>query len=177
MKKKIIFGSMLSVFILMMLPSIPAVKYDVAVKANESSLIDELQDIDVTDFKERIQKINIHELREELKNINIKNAVEELKEKIKENPAQPQCIVTFMALILLLKVFGSIIGLIFAAVSAIVDVASIILNKIIVLALTILKPIVKLTILSLIVYFLIAALIDLAFLCMFLLLKLLTGGS
>ena len=64
MKQKIIFGSILSVFILMVLPSIPAVEYDAAVKANKSSLIDELQVIDVTDFKERIHKINIHELRE-----------------------------------------------------------------------------------------------------------------
>ena len=177
MKQKIIFGIILSVFILMVLPSIPAVEYDAAVKANESSLIDELQGIDVTDFKERIQKINIHELREELKNIDLKNAVEELKEKIKDNPAQPQCIVTFIALILLLKVFGSIIGLIFAAVSAIVDVASAILGKIVSLAFTILKPIVKLAVLSLILYFVVAALIDLAFLCIFLLLIILTGES
>ena len=67
-------------------------------------------------------------MREELKNIDVRNAVEELKEKIKDNPAQPQCIVTFIALIVLLRVFGAIIGLIFAAVSAIVDVASIILG-------------------------------------------------
>jgi len=177
MKKKIIFGSILSVFILMLLPSIPAVEYDVAVKANERSLIYELQGIDVTDFKERIQKINIYELREELKNIDIRNIVEELNEKIKDNPIQNQLIITFMALILILKVFGSIIGLIFTAVSAIVDVASAILGRIITLALTILKPIVKLTIVGLIVYFAIAALIDLAFLCMFFLLIILTGGS
>ena len=177
MKQKIIFGIILSVFILMVLPSIPAVEYDAAVKANESSLIDELQGIDVTDFKERIQKINIHELREELKNIDLKNAVEELKEKIKDNPAQPQCIVTFIALILLLKLFGSIIGLIFAAVSVIVDAASVILGKIVALTFAILKPIIKLTVLSLIVYFTIASIIDLSFLCMFLLLILLTGGS
>ncbi len=43
MKQKIIVVSILSVFILMVLPSIPAVEYDVAIKANESSLIDELQ--------------------------------------------------------------------------------------------------------------------------------------
>jgi len=177
MKQKIIFESILSVFILMVLPSIPAVEYDAAVKANRSSLIDELQVIDVTDIKERIHKINIHELREEIKNIDVKNAVEELKEKIKDNPVQPVCIVTFIALILLLKVFGSIIGLIFAAVSAIVDVASAILGKIVTLAITILKPVVKLAVLSLIVYFVVAALIDLSFLCMFLLLIILTGGS
>ncbi|MCK5258699.1 MAG: hypothetical protein KAJ69_04195 [Thermoplasmatales archaeon] len=177
MKQKIIVVSILSVFILMVLPSIPAVEYDVAIKANESSLIDELQGIDVTDFKERIQKINIHELREELKNIDVRSAVEGLKGKIRDNPAQPQCIVTFIALILLLKLFGSIIGLIFAAVSAIVDAASIILGKIVTLTFAILKPIIKLTVLSLIAYFVIAGMIDLAFLCMFLLLIILTGGS
>ncbi len=81
MKQKIIVVSILSVFILMVLPSIPAVEYDAAVKANESSLIDELQGIAVTDFKEGIQKINIHEFREELKNIDVRSAVEELKEQ------------------------------------------------------------------------------------------------
>ena len=177
MKQKIIFGIILSVFILMVLPSIPAVEYDAAVKTNESSLIDELQGIDVTDFKERIQEINIHELREELKNIDLKNAVEELKERIKDNPAQPQCIVTFIALILLLKLFRSIIGLIFDAISAIVDAASVILEKIVALTFAMLKPIIKLTILSLIAYFVIAAMIDLAFLCFFLMLIILTGGS
>ena len=177
MKKKIIFGSILSVFILMVLPSIPALEYDTAVKANKSSLINELQCIDMTEFKERTQKININQMREKLKNINVKNVVEELKEKINDNPVQPQCIVTFIALILLLKVFGFIIGLIFAAVSTIVDLASAILGKIVTLALTILKPVVKLAVLSLIVYFVVAAFIDLAFLCMFLLLIILTGGS
>jgi len=177
MKQKIIFGSILSVFILMVLPSIPAVEYDAAIEANESVFIDKLQGIDVTDFKEGIQKINIQELREELKNIDVRNAFEELKEKIKDNPAQPQCIVTFIALILLLKLFRSIIGLIFDAISVIVDAASVILEKIVTLTFAILKPIIKLTVLSLIAYFVIAAMIDLAFLCMFLLLTILTGGS
>ncbi len=177
MKQKIIFGSILSVFILMILPSIPAVEYDAAVEANESNIIDKLQDISVTDFKEMIQKMNMPELRDGLKKIIVKNEFEGFKEKIKDNPAQPQCIVTFIALILLLKLFGSIIGSIFAAVSAIVDIASAILGKIISLAITILKPIVKLTVLSLIAYFVIAASIDLIFLFVFIIFKILTRGS
>ena len=177
MKQKIIVVSILSVFILMVLPSIPAVEYDVAIKANESNLIDELQGIDVTDLKERIQKINIYKSREELKNIGVGSAIGGLKGKINDNPVQPQCIVTLMVLIILLKVLGGIIGSIFAAVSAIVDVASVILGKIVALALAVIKPIIKLTLLSLIAYFVIAGIIDLVFLCMFIPLIILTGGS
>ena len=177
MKKKIIFVSILSVFILMILPSITAVEYDVAIKANESYLIDELQGIDLTVFKERIQKINIHEFREGLKDIDVKLTVQVLKGKIKDNTAQPQCIFTLMALIMLLKVLGTIIGSIFAAVSVIVDVVGVILGKIVALTLTVLKPIIKLAVLSLITYFVIAGTIDLSFLCIFILLIILTGGS
>ena len=177
MKKKIIFGSILSVFILMILPSIPAVEYDVAVKANESRFIDGIQNIDVAEFKEKIQNMDIHEFREEIKNIDVRSAVEGLKEILKDNPAQPQCIVTLMALIILLMVLGAIVGSIFAAVSAVIDIVSILLVRIAALAFAILKPIIKLTVLGLVAYFTIAAIIDLSFLCFFLLLILLTGGS
>ena len=179
MKQKIMVVSIISVFILMVLPSIPAVEYDVTIKANESNLIDELQGLDVTDLKERIQKINIYKSREELKNIGVGSAIGGLKGKINDNPVQPQCIVTLIliVLIILLKVLGGIIGSIFAAVSAIVDVASVILGKIVALALAVIKPIIKLTLLSLIAYFVIAGIIDLVFLCMFIPLIILTGGS
>ena len=177
MKQKIIFTSILSIFIIMVMPSIPAIEFDAHVKANESILINELQGIEIRDFKERIQKINIHEFREGLKDIDVKLTVQVLKGKIKDNTAQPQCIFTLMALIMLLKVLGTIIGSIFAAVSVIVDVVGVILGKIVALTLTVLKPIIKLAVLSLITYFVIAGTIDLSFLCIFILLIILTGGS
>jgi hypothetical protein len=74
-------------------------------------------------------------------------------------------------------VLGTIIGSIFAAVSAIIDVVGVILGKIVALALTAFKPIIKLAVLSLIAYFVSAGTIDLIFLCMFILLIILTGGS
>jgi len=177
MKKKIIFASVLSVFILMLLPSIPAVEYDVAIKANETSFIDRIQNINMAEFKEKIQNMDIHEFREKIKNIDARSAIEELKEISEDNSAQPQCVILFITLIVLLKVFGTIIGLIFAAVGVIVDIIGILLVKIVALAFAILKPIIKLTVLGLMAYFTIAAIIDLSFLCFFLLLIILTGGS
>jgi len=64
MRTKIIIGSLLAVLILMILPSIPAVEFDVVKKANESRLPNILKNADV----------------------------QELKEKLKDSPVQPQFI-------------------------------------------------------------------------------------
>ncbi len=67
MKKKVIFGSLLAVFLMMMLPSVPAVEYNTAVEANESRILDELRNIDLDELKVKIQSIDIKSLKEELK--------------------------------------------------------------------------------------------------------------
>jgi hypothetical protein len=95
MKRKIIFGSLLAVFLLSMLPSVPAVEFNAAVEANESRII------------EHIQAIDISKLREEIKNIDVNDLFGEIKGELKENNIQPQC---FTIILLIIKLFLRIIG-------------------------------------------------------------------
>ena len=67
MNKKIIFGSLLAVFVIMMLPSVPAVEYNTAVEANESLILDELRNINLEELKIKIQNMDVNNLKKELK--------------------------------------------------------------------------------------------------------------
>ena len=95
MKRKIIFGSLLAVFLLSMLPSVPAVEFNAAVEANELRII------------ENIQAIDISELRKEIKNIDVNDLFGESKDELKENDILPQC---FLIILLIIKLFLRIIG-------------------------------------------------------------------
>ena len=95
MKRKIIFGSLLAVFLLSMLPSVPAVEFNAAVEANELRII------------ENIQAIDISELRKEIKNIDVNDLFGEVKDELKENDILPQC---FSIILLIIKLFLRIIG-------------------------------------------------------------------
>ncbi len=123
MKKKIIFGSLLAVFLMMMLPSVPAVEYNTAVEANESRILDELQNIDLEELKVKIQSIDIKSFKEELKN----------------DPALPQCFAipyAIIALIILCVIFGvlgaigAIVALIIKIVIALITGSIVIIGKI-----------------------------------------------
>ena len=105
MKKKIIFGSLLAVFLLFMLPSVPAVEFNAAVEANESRII------------EHIQAIDISELRKEIKNIDVTGLFGEIKDELKENDIQPQCFTIIMSIIkMILRIIGKTIGFIFGTI-------------------------------------------------------------
>lgn len=105
MKRKIIFGSLLAVFLLSMLPSVPAVEFNAAVEANESRII------------ENIQAIDIFELREEIKNIDVNELFGEIKGELKENGILPQCFTIILLIIkLFLRIIGKTIGFIFGAI-------------------------------------------------------------
>ena len=114
MRKKIIFGSLLAAFLMLMIPSISAVEYHTAVEANESRFIDEMQNIDITELKERVKDIDANELRKELKNTDINSVVGKIKEKLNDdnhNP-MPTCIITFLLILV------AIIATILATISA-----------------------------------------------------------
>ena len=64
MKKKIIFGSLLAVFVLMVLPSVSAVEFNTAVETNKSQILKQLQDMTVDEFREKIKTLDIKELEE-----------------------------------------------------------------------------------------------------------------
>ena len=59
MKIKILFGTALAIFLMMMLPSIPAVAYDTAVNAQEKAFLEEIQAIDYNELKEMILNADI----------------------------------------------------------------------------------------------------------------------
>jgi len=59
MKIKIIFGSLLAVFLLSMLPSISAVEFNSAVEANESRIIEDIQSIDISEISKEIKENGI----------------------------------------------------------------------------------------------------------------------
>ena len=108
MIKKIVIGCLLSVFVLMMLPSIPALEFNIVKDVNEERIYDELQNMDI---KELIKKI---------KNIDI----DELKGKLSDNPALPQCFAipyAIIALVILCVIFG-VLGAIGVTVGLILSV-------------------------------------------------------
>ena len=47
MKRKLIIGSLLAIFILFMLPSIPAVEYNTAVEINRSNLLEKIENMGI----------------------------------------------------------------------------------------------------------------------------------
>ena len=108
MKRKIIFGSLLAVFLMMMLPSVPAVEYNTAVEANETRILDELQNINLEELKVKIQSIDIKSFKEELK----------------DDPALPQCFAipyAIIALVILCIIFG-VLGALVVTVGLILSV-------------------------------------------------------
>ena len=65
MRKKMIFVSLLAVFLMMMLPSVPAVEYNTAIEVNEAHLLEEIQNMSIDELKEKILNMNVED--EELK--------------------------------------------------------------------------------------------------------------
>ena len=102
MKMKIIFGSLLAVFLLFMLPSVPAVEFNAAAEANESRIL------------EYIQALDISELRKGIKNIDVTDLFGEIKSESKENAIQPQFFTIILSIIkMILRIIGKTIGFIF----------------------------------------------------------------
>ena len=55
MKKKIVIGSPLAVFILVMLPSISAVEFNAVIEANRSQLLEQMQSVDLDELMEKVK--------------------------------------------------------------------------------------------------------------------------
>jgi len=69
MKTNRVIGSILAIFLLMMLPSVPAVEFTTAVESNKPQILEQIQGINVDEFKEKLKNLDFHELKEKLKNI------------------------------------------------------------------------------------------------------------
>ena len=98
MNKKLIFGSLFSVIILLLLPSVTSIEYNTSEKANEEYIVG------------YIQKMNIEELKETILNSEIsdKDIIEFINDKI-SNPAHRGIICKIFHLIK--KLFRLIINL------------------------------------------------------------------
>jgi len=99
MKKKLIFVSLLAVFLLSILPSVPAVEFSAAVEANESRILDELQKMNIDELKEKILNMNVEE--EQLK---------EFQKQINDDTAGSQCMrLTLKLICKLIRIFVKIL--------------------------------------------------------------------
>jgi len=61
MRKKMIFVSLLAVFLMMMLPAVPAVEYNTAIEVNEARLLEEIQNMSIDELKEKILNMNVED--------------------------------------------------------------------------------------------------------------------
>jgi hypothetical protein len=96
MIKKIIFGCMLSTFILLMIPTISAIEYNNVIDENKLNIINEIETLDFEDFI----ALDFEDFIDELRNINkkqlsndflngIKNVINDLNTKFLNDPEQP----------------------------------------------------------------------------------------
>lgn len=174
MKKKIVFISLLIFFILLIIPSIPALEFNVLLQTQKQNIINNIQNSDFIEFKEEIREKKI--FKNKIINSDITNFFKEYQKKIRENPSQSKCIISMIILISLIRIFGKIGELILKIFEPVIDIFISILTIIARIIIAIITPIVKLIILGLIAYFSIAAIIDVFFLFVFLLLIFLQGG-
>ena len=124
MKKTLIIGSLLACFLMLMIPNVSAVEYQTVADANESYLMNEIQNkkIDIQTLRNNIKNINIRELREELHNINIHELREKMLLELKNsdlNEEQKAYITQFLnsGLLLTIIIQGIIIPVILYTIS------------------------------------------------------------
>ena len=67
MKKTIVFGSMLACFLMLVVPSIPAVEYRSAMEVNEAYIMEKIKNLDVSNFEKKISNVNPETLMEKLR--------------------------------------------------------------------------------------------------------------
>ena len=105
MIKKIIFGCMLSTFILLMIPSISAIEYNNVIDENKLNIINEIETLNFKDFIDMLRNINKKQLSNNFFN-GIKNEINGLNIKFLNDPEQP--------------LFFPILGIIFYGLIAII---------------------------------------------------------
>ena len=105
MKKSILFGTILSVFLIIMVPSIPAIEYNTVVEENKSFFMEKVKDFDKKDFLSNILD-------------GLKNIIYKLNEKFFNSDDQPDE----------QPLFFPILGIIFYGLIAIIILASLLIN-------------------------------------------------
>ena len=154
MKKKIII-IILSIFLLILPQSIPAIEFNNALNVNQQNISKKIIE---NNFIFLLVKIK------DRKDIN--DFSTNIGKTLNENFIESQSIIGFLLLRIILNIF-------FGIISKFIDILGFFLENAVTLIITILKPLIKIFIFGLIFYFSIAAIIDLTFLIIFFLLSLL----
>ncbi|RLF39852.1 MAG: hypothetical protein DRN12_06385 [Thermoplasmata archaeon] len=103
MKKTIVFGSLVACFLMLVVPSIPAVEYHSAIEANEAY------------FMGKIKNLENYDIEKKLSNINIETFMEKARDKIKSlNGALPNCILAL--LFILIAIISTVLATIASAI-------------------------------------------------------------
>ena len=100
MKKKIVIGSILTVIILMILPSVSAVEFNTAVESNKAQILEQIRSMNIDELREKIKNLGLQELKEKLKNIGSNERMQLLQSFIKSSDTKN-------------GIFGNIIKLIY----------------------------------------------------------------
>ncbi|MBN2602869.1 MAG: hypothetical protein JXA91_01900, partial [Candidatus Thermoplasmatota archaeon] len=168
-----------SIFVILMLPTVNAVEYQTTQDAKYEYLINLIYDFNQKDF-DFFEQLDVNQLISLIK-IN-KNGfstdllMSELKQNILETSPQPQCFLMFLSLIAILRACFNIVNFIFSIISGFLDLAWVILEKIISSAITLIKTILKIIIVFLIIYVIVTGVIDIFFLFVYII-KMILGIS
>ena len=81
MKKKLIIFSILAVILLLVVPSIPAAKYNIVLEENRTRFLEEIQNMDIDEIKQMLAGWDTTELRESLRS-NIQGLRQQLDDYI-----------------------------------------------------------------------------------------------
>ena len=153
--KKIIYVSILAIFILLTSQSISAVEYNFVSDENGIKAIQKIKDIEmgVNDLKEQLknidkvklnEKINVKEFKEKIEKTDLINLLNELK--YKNQPAEPKCIITLILIKIILKLTSTILNLGVNILLLIIDTMVVLIKLIIFVPYTIVQTIISMVI-------------------------------
>ena len=163
MNNRIILGTILAIFLMLTVPAVPAVEFNMVKETCESSLLNDLKKGDVKGLKDVLLSVDFSRLKKVIKDVGAKDEVSKLKEQLTDDPAQPLCFpilgIVFYGIILLIilsiifgiintiatfikLIIGAIVATIVGIVGTIVEIVLSIVNVFILLLTFIFKTIV-----------------------------------
>jgi hypothetical protein len=178
MNKKILLLSLLSITIIVLLPSIPAVEYKATEDKHKELLENNPIFIFLEKIKNKIKKSDKTNEKDIIQACSINNIHQMVKTIDTDPPAQPQIVLlSLLFFFILIYAIAWVYAIIQTTLNTIIDLFIQTLKKIVNFLISLLKPILKAMIAFLIVYFTAVIIIDIVFLIIFLILSVLPGVS
>ena len=178
MNKVLLYGVMLCITLLMLMPAIPAVEYQASETAVKEQFTEDLLSFATPGEGSATTPTHFASFLTWIRQTLGINDRSELKLSTGDLSPQPQCILLSLLLLrFMFRLVTTIVSVIMRIVSKVIDFTTQLLKKIINFIIALVKPIVKLVVIFLVFYFICAAVIDMMFLIIFLLLTVLPGGS